>query len=178
MRRMGILSLLFLGLCGAAVAGAPTIIVDYPVYTASVQSGSIVSHTFELTNTGDETLSITTVQTSCGCTTTALAKPNLAPGESVDLEAKVNTAGFVGTVERTLTVQSNDPATPNLVLRMALTVANEAETTPSQDRASSPSPATVGSQTPAVVLPAVWPLVLVGILAAGLALLLVLVLRR
>jgi len=59
-----------------------------------------------------------------------------------------------------------------------LTVANEAETAPSQDRASSPSPAAVGSQTPAVALPAVWPLVLVGILAAGLALLLVLVLRR
>ena len=178
MRRMGILSLLFLGLCGAAVAGAPTIIVDYPVYTAWVQSGSIVSHTFKLTNTGDETLSITTVQTSCGCTTTALAKSSLLPGESVDLEAKVNTAGFVGTVERTLTVRSNDPTTPSLVLRLALTIVNDVETAPSPANGPAASAAPSGFQSPAVALPALWPFVLLGVLAAALAVLFFVVLRR
>ncbi len=178
MTRIVILSLLLLGLWGAAAAGAPMIGVDYPVYTVSVQSGSIVSHTFRLTNTGDESLSITNVQTSCGCTTTALAKSSLLPGEAVDLDAKVNTTGFVGTVERTLTVQSNDPATPNLVLRLAMTIVNDVEVTPSTAGGPSMSTTSLGSQNPTLALPVVWPFVLAGIVVAGLALLFALVLLR
>ncbi len=177
MTRIVILSLLLSGLSGAAAAGAPTIGVDYPVYTVSVQSGSIVSHTFRLTNTGDETLSITNVQTSCGCTTTALAKSSLLPGEAVDLDAKVNTTGFVGTVERTVTVRSNDPATPNLVLRLAMTIVSDVEGTPSQAGGPPPSITPLGSQNPVPALSVVWPFVLAGIAVVGLALLALVLLR-
>jgi hypothetical protein len=184
MRRIGTCSLLLLGLCGVAALGAPTITVDTPVYTASVQSGSIVRHTFTLANTGDETLSITTVQTSCGCTTTALSKSSLAPGESIGLDATVNTAGFVGTVERTLTIQSNDPVNPNLVLRLALTMVDEAPAqtnpsapvsaqTPASTQTSAPNSVALVSTSPATAPAAFWALVLVGILAVGLVFLLV-----
>lgn len=113
-----------LGLCGAGAVAAPVLTVDNPMYVITVQSGSLVSHSFVLSNAGDETLSITSVRTSCGCTTAALAKRDLAPGESVSVDAVVNTTGFRGTVTRTITVSSNDPAHPVTTLRIDVTIAD------------------------------------------------------
>jgi len=111
------------GLFGVAAVAAPMISVDNPVYSVTLQSNSLVSHTFVLRNAGDETLTITDVFTSCGCTTTALAKRELAPEESVDLQATVNTTGFRGTVTRTVSVTSNDPIHPTAVLQIVVTIA-------------------------------------------------------
>jgi len=176
MKWIGVLLLLLsIGLLGVAGLAAPRLAVDSPVYMASVQSGSIVTHAFRLTNAGDETLKITNVMTSCGCTTTTLSKSELAPGESIDLEAEVNTTGFSGNVEKTVTVQSNDPTTPNFVLHLSLAIVNQA---PAQVTPSTPTH-TVTPTPPAPVTPpsstsstgtwtTIWPLVLVGILAVAL----------
>ena len=113
-----------LGLCGAGAVAAPVLTVDNLTYAVTVQSGSLVSHSFVLSNAGDETLSIESVRTSCGCTTAALAKRDLAPSESVSVDAVVNTTGFRGTVTRTITVSSNDPAHPTTTLRIDVTIAD------------------------------------------------------
>lgn len=125
MKRFAVL-LCALGLFGVAAVAAPMISVDNSIYSVTVQSGSLVSHSFVVTNTGDETLAITDVYTSCGCTTAALAKRNLAPGESVDIAATVNTAGFRGTVTRTVSVVTNDPTSPTAVLQIVVTIADSA----------------------------------------------------
>jgi rhodanese-related sulfurtransferase len=122
MKRLVVL-LVALECFGVAAIAAPMIGVDNPVYSVTLQSNSLVSHTFVLTNVGDETLTITDVVTSCGCTTTALAKRELAPEESVDLPATVNTTGFRGTVTRTVSVTSNDPASPVAVFQIVVTIA-------------------------------------------------------
>ncbi|MCX6099482.1 MAG: DUF1573 domain-containing protein [Candidatus Bipolaricaulota bacterium] len=122
MRRFVVL-LVALGCFGAAAVAAPMISVDNPVYSVTLQSDSLVSHTFVLKNVGDETLTIADVFTSCGCTTTALAKRELAPEESVDLQATVNTTGFRGTVTRTVSVTSNDPVHPTAVFQIVVTIA-------------------------------------------------------
>jgi rhodanese-related sulfurtransferase len=122
MRRFVVL-LVALGCFGAATVAAPMISVDNPVYSVTLQSNSLVTHTFVLKNVGDETLTITDVFTSCGCTTTALAKRELAPEESVDLQATVNTTGFRGTVTRTVSVTSNDPVHPVAVFQIVVTIA-------------------------------------------------------
>jgi rhodanese-related sulfurtransferase len=122
MKRLVVL-LVALECFGVAAIAAPMIGVDNPVYSVTLQSNSLVSHTFVLTNVGDETLTITDVVTSCGCTTTALAKRELAPTESVDLQATVNTTGFHGTVTRTVSVTSNDPASPVAVFQIVVTIA-------------------------------------------------------
>jgi len=102
---------------------APTISVDSATYTTTVQPGEEVVHVFMLTNTGNETLSISNVLASCGCTATSLEKTVLSPGESVGLETKVNTTGSQGTVDKRVTVRSNDPVTPDLFLHLMLTIA-------------------------------------------------------
>lgn len=102
---------------GAAVLASPVIAVDVDVFNfGEVLEGIAVVHTFVLSNIGDETLLITDVQVTCGCTTTALEKPELAPGESVDLEVTLDTAGFSDTIAKSIRISSNDPATPLLTL--------------------------------------------------------------
>jgi hypothetical protein len=45
--------LVALALFGVAGVAAPMISVDNPIYSATVQSGSLVSHAFVVTNIGD-----------------------------------------------------------------------------------------------------------------------------
>ena len=111
-------------LSGVGVLAAPQITANESVYQfGSVLEGVVVTHTFVLTNAGDETLVITSVHTSCGCTTIDLAKKNLAPGESVNLDAILDTVGFGGrTITKMIYVESNDPAEPKFVLQLKGTV--------------------------------------------------------
>jgi len=95
------------------------------IYTAQaaydfgeVLEGYTVSNVFVIENQGDSTLQIVRVRSSCGCTTTDLATNFLEPGESVELEVLVDTSGFGGSISKSVYVESNDPETPRLVLRM------------------------------------------------------------
>ncbi len=98
-----------LAIAGAAY-GSPKIHVEEPIYDfGSVLEGFAVTHVFTIENTGDEVLEIDRVAASCGCTTTQLATERLAPGESVELEVLVNTAGFGGTISKSVYVYCNDP---------------------------------------------------------------------
>lgn len=135
MKRLAVLMVVLCSLGMAAVA-SPMISVDNPIYAVTVQSGSLVAHSFVVTNIGDETLVLANVYTSCGCTTADLAKHDLAPGESIAIDAKVNTAGFRGTVTRTISVESNDPTSPTAVLQIVMTIA---ETTAPTIQEISPS---------------------------------------
>jgi len=113
---VALLVCLTMGITGAA---APRSSVDNPVYDfGEVLKGSLVIHTFALTNVGDETLTINRVRTSCGCTTTTLSNTSLAPGESVGLESVFDTWGYGGRVLKSIFVESNDPDTPRLTLRL------------------------------------------------------------
>ena len=85
----------------------------------SVMEGSFVIHKFVLTNTGDESLTITRVHAPCGCTTTALDKSTLKPGDSVELQAVFDTAGYGGrTVTKGIDVYVNENDLPILTLKM------------------------------------------------------------
>jgi len=114
-----ILTLSLCAVLSAVAFAAPTIYVAMPVYAfGSVTEGIAVTHTFILKNTGDDVLEISGVRASCGCTTAELATDSIEPGESVDLEVLVDTAGFGGTISKSITVYSNDPETPVLSLRV------------------------------------------------------------
>lgn len=118
MKRMGLGFVLAVAL-GVAGTGAPTLGIDAVVYDfGSVSEGTIVSHTFILSNLGDSPLLIAGARATCGCTTTALPKTALAPGESVPLEARVDTSNFGGRISKQIYVDSNDPSTPSVVLHI------------------------------------------------------------
>lgn len=119
MNKIGIIFLFAIVSLGLASAAAPKIEVDEPIHAfGEVLEGIAVIHAFILSNTGDEPLVIEKVTVTCGCTTTALAKSTLFPGETVELQAMVDTAGFSGTINKAISVQSNDPQTPKLTLHL------------------------------------------------------------
>ena len=119
MRKIGMSILLSIVTVGIIVGAAPKIEVDDPIFDfGEVLEGIAVSHVFVLTNSGDEPLMIEKVLAACGCTTTELAKDTLEPGETVKLETLVDTAGFGGNINKSISVYTNDPETEKLTLRV------------------------------------------------------------
>lgn len=117
-RMLAIVALLVAGLVLGVVA-APRIAVDSATYTyPDVVSGIAVTHTFVLSNLGDQELVISRVESSCHCTTAQLASSRIAPGASVQLPVVFDTYGFAGQISRQIEITSNDPATPRLDLRL------------------------------------------------------------
>ena len=92
-----------------AATAAPIIEVDSADYDFGKLVGApAITHRFIISNIGDAPLSILDVRTSCGCTATALPESELAPGESVELEATVDLTGFSGHVSQAIYILSND----------------------------------------------------------------------
>ena len=120
MNRVWIGALAIAVLIGVAASAAPEISVDNDMYGFGfAMEGSFVRHVFVITNTGDETLEISRVRSTCGCTTTALSTDSLAPGQSVELEVVFDTAGYSGQeVTKSLYIESNDPRTPRKWISM------------------------------------------------------------
>ena len=120
--------MLILVLSAAAGVAAPAVSVDNPSYEASIEAaGVVVRHVFTATNTGDQILKITNVQPSCLCTTATPTKAELAPGKSVAISVAVDTTGFAGLVVRTVTLESNDPSNPRLMIVISITNTDDAQ---------------------------------------------------
>jgi len=73
---------------------------------------------FKYENKGDKPIHINAVKTSCGCTTAALAKNDVAPGEKGEIVATLKTGDRVGMQQKTVTVETDDPKTPQTVLTL------------------------------------------------------------
>ncbi|MDG2193856.1 MAG: DUF1573 domain-containing protein [Polaribacter sp.] len=89
--------------------GAPVLKFDNADYNfGTVVEGAIVERTFVVTNTGKSPLLITDAITTCGCTVPSWPKDTpIAPGDSVDILVKFNTAGKVGIQSKTVTLFTN-----------------------------------------------------------------------
>lgn len=96
---------------------------DNPVVelTASAGEKEVIA-LFRFKNTGDNTVTVTTIQTSCGCTIAELAKRTYAPGETGEMKVVYNLGGAVGQTERTIQVTAdNAPEKPvHLTLRVKI----------------------------------------------------------
>lgn len=107
---------------GAAAHG-PRLTIAQPVHDAgTVSQGDVIRLAFEIANSGDETLEITDVHTSCGCTTTGEWTRTLKPGEKGTIPVSLETAQFVGPLAKSITVVSNDRTRPEQILEMKATV--------------------------------------------------------
>lgn len=70
-----------------------------------------VKHLFKFKNVGTDTLKITQVKTSCGCTAAESSKI-IAPQKDGQIEVTYNTGSNVGKVSKTVYVFSNDVESP------------------------------------------------------------------
>ena len=84
---------------------------------------SKVDAVFKYENKGDTPVHIKQVRPSCGCTTAALAKNDVAPGEKGEITATFNIGDRTGTQVKTVTVDTDDPKAPQTVLTFKATIA-------------------------------------------------------
>ena len=80
---------------------------------------------YRFTNTGTSPVSIIDVRPSCGCTTATLAKKEYAPGESGEIEAKLNFAGHIGHQEKWIYVTTNMAGSEPALLSLAVDIPPE-----------------------------------------------------
>ena len=83
---------------------------------------TMANFVFTVTNTSDSEVVINHVQTSCGCTVAKIpSQPwHLAPHTSGEMGISVNLAGKSGTIFKTVTVFSTNPATKLLVVKVII----------------------------------------------------------
>lgn len=87
-----------------AVLSFVTDVVDY----GTIDQGGEPLRLAKFTNTGSEPLIITGAKGSCGCTVPNWPKDPIMPGESSQIEIRYDTKR-VGSINKTVTVTSNDP---------------------------------------------------------------------
>ncbi len=121
-------TLLALSLLGIVFVGlsAPKIRVSAELYDFGVAvDGTVVEFTVTITNVGDQKLVISRVSYNCACTSYELPKRELSPGEAVLMKIRFNTTGYsryVQPVSQTVTLYTNDPTRPQVVITVRGTV--------------------------------------------------------
>jgi len=100
-----------------AAAGKPKIKFDQTTYdfgkTSQVER---VTGTFTFQNVGDADLKMGKPSTSCGCTVAGVKPEVLKPGEKGELTFTLNLGRNRATLQKNITVESNDPDSPKTVL--------------------------------------------------------------
>jgi hypothetical protein len=104
-------------------AGEPQPNVDLPLLRwdwGTIPAIPAVAQTFPIQNTGEEPLIITSVVSSCGCTTASLSSSVIPPGQRADLKVVFdpNFHETVGPVTRLIWLQTNDPDQPLTEIRL------------------------------------------------------------
>ncbi|HOK09136.1 MAG TPA: DUF1573 domain-containing protein [Candidatus Hydrogenedens sp.] len=102
-----------------STGGTPKITCDEPEFDFGERSNDEkVEHEFVIKNAGDGLLKISNVKTTCGCTVAQPEKKEIAPGDTTKIKATLTLAGRQGPIAKQITVDSNDPATPQLTLTL------------------------------------------------------------
>lgn len=73
----------------------------------TIVEGTQASFTFDIQNSGNQTLIISNVQPSCGCTTPEWTKDPIHPGAKGQITATFNSSGRPGSFNKAITVTSN-----------------------------------------------------------------------
>jgi len=90
-----------------------------------------ITHTFRFTNTGSMPLTINKVSTGCGCTATLIPEQEILPGGQGEIRAVFETRRYEGKQEKQITVYSNDPETPEILLTLKGIVKRDVVVVPS-----------------------------------------------
>ncbi|GHC06601.1 DUF1573 domain-containing protein [Cerasicoccus arenae] len=102
--------------------------------------------TFAFKNDGDQSVEITRVKTSCGCTTAELDKKIYKPGEIGEIKGVFNIGKRQGVQKKTVTVFTNNLGQPEIKLGLDVTVPKLLEIKPGLlvwHLDSSPDPKTI-----------------------------------
>ncbi len=113
----------FGALTEAQRANAPQIDLPDPNFDfGEIEEGQLIEKEFKFTNTGKADLIIRKIKPSCGCTTVEPADKIIQPSKTSSFKASVRTNGFSGKIAKSVTIITNDPINPTVVVRITGTV--------------------------------------------------------
>lgn len=91
-----------------------------------VREGVALTYIYKFKNDGDENLVIQKVHASCGCTGASIGdKKEFKKGEEGEIKVSFDTSGRSGAQSKTVTVQSNDPEKPVVVLSFTCAIVSK-----------------------------------------------------
>jgi len=114
--RIAVLVLAASVLCLAQAPQPRLVVAETHHDFGTLAPASEAAHRFKLVNQGSADLHISQVKPSCGCTSSVVGQKTLTPGDSTEVEVTFHTAGILGHAQKTVEVQSDDPAQPSLIL--------------------------------------------------------------
>jgi hypothetical protein len=97
----------------------------HPALTAPTAVG-----VFKYENKGDKPIHFKSVHASCGCTTAALQKNDVAPGEKGEITATFTIGDRTGLQVKTVTVDTDDAQKPQTILTLKATISQLLELQP------------------------------------------------
>ena len=86
---------------------------------------------FKYENKGDTPVHFKAVRPSCGCTTAALPKNDVAPGEKGEITATFTIGDRFGMQTKTITVETDDPQHPQTILTLKANIVQLLDLQPS-----------------------------------------------
>lgn len=99
---------LFIGFSKEAGIKQATIVFEEQSHDfGDINQGDVVKHVFKFKNVGDDTLRLSNVAVTCGCTTPEWTKKPIPPGGSGEILASFNSTGKMGLQNKVITVISN-----------------------------------------------------------------------
>jgi Protein of unknown function (DUF1573) len=101
---------------------------------------------FKYKNTGDAVVHFKSVTTSCGCTTAARKKDDVAPGETGEITATFKVGASTGVQQKTVRVETDDPASPVTILALRAVIPQMLELRPTfvyWENSEPPKPKTI-----------------------------------
>jgi len=101
----------------AEIAKAPKISFASNTFDfGSIKQGESASYEYTFTNTGKSDLLIRKVTAACGCTAVITSANVIPAGSTGTIKTTFNSAGKTGTQNKTITVITNDPDSPKVIL--------------------------------------------------------------
>lgn len=83
-----------------------------------VKEGEILELDIIVRNSGKSNLEIKKVNASCGCTAALLSERVIKPGKNGNLHIELDTSNLAGKKTRTLSILSNDPLNPRMLITL------------------------------------------------------------
>lgn len=98
---------------------APQAVVPEASYAfGAVDRGIPIEHRFAIRNDGTEPLQLEHLKSSCGCTVALASGRDVPPGGTSEVLVRLDTSRITGRTAKTVSVYTNDPATPIIALTL------------------------------------------------------------
>jgi hypothetical protein len=121
--------LVFLALCTSSYGQLQWDHQELEFHPSVQESNTVARFTFK--NTGTNTITIASIQASCGCTTATTEKTSYTPGEKGDIVATFTFEGRIGLQEKTLLIQTDELNNSLHLLKLKVFIPELLKLTPS-----------------------------------------------